>query len=214
MGFPNVDMFLVSLLKQKFAALKAAPDFTLNDLFDDLSNDQIADIKSYIAAKTFSDDIRDRKTGQVHIVPHHPLADIPLPQIGISLGNDQTAEEFLNDNVGDATPYPETGTPTHWDIPKGYWAQANYQIDVVAATKPEAIWLSRFVQRFICEEKAALDQIGVKEIKLSLSDSRPAPEYQPMSVFNRTVQISCKVANRWTKRIPASAYASGNNTYF
>lgn len=211
MGFPNVDIFLVSMLISKFNAVKASPTFTISDLFDDLSSPEQAEITTYIERKTFTDDLREREDSQVFIFPHFPMLNMPLPQIGISLGQEDTAEKFFDDVVGDATPYPETGEQTHWAIPKGYWAAAHYQIDVVCATKDEAIWLSRFIQRFVCEELDTLDQIGVKEVSISQQDMVLNQEQQPMTVFNRTVRISCKAANTWTKLIPVELYEQGVN---
>ena len=212
MGFPNVDIFLVGKLLEKFTAVKASPTFAVADLFEDLTSQDWTDITIYLGRKTFTKDLRDRPTSAVYIMPHFPLLDMPLPQIGISLGNEQTVEKFLDDTVGDATPYPSTGTQTHWDVPKGYWASANYTIDVAAATKDETIWLARFVQRFLCEEQDALDAIGAKEVTISQQDMRLNNDQMPVTVFNRQVTVSCKVANTWTKRLPVSTYTLGANS--
>lgn len=212
MGFPNVDIFLTSKLIERFAQAKADTSFIVPDLFDDLSLAEQTEISTYIQRKNYTDDLRDRTDSEVFIFPSYPMFHIPLPQIGISLGNEDTAEKFFDDVVGDATPYPSTGTQTHWDIPKGYWAQATYQADIVCTTKDEVVWLSRFVQRFIMEELDTLDQIGVKEVAVSLQDTIPKTEAQPTTAFSRVVKIGCKVANTWTKRIPVSFYQTGNNT--
>lgn len=211
MGFPNVDIFLTSKLIERFAQAKADPSFIVPDLFDDLLEAEQSEIITYIERKNFTDDLRERTDSEVFIFPSYPMFHIPLPQIGISLGNEDTADKFFDDVVGDATPYPLTGTQTHWDIPKGYWAQASYQADIVCTTKDEVIWLSRFVQRFIMEELDTLDQIGVKEVAVSLQDTMPKTEAQPTTAFSRVVRISCKVANTWTKRIPVQFYESGMN---
>lgn len=212
MGFPNVDIFLTSKLIERFAQAKADPSFIVPDLFDDLSLAEQTEISTYIQRKNFTDDLRDRNDSEVFIFPSYPMFQIPLPQIGISLGTEDTSEKFFDDVVGDATPYPNLEEITHWDIPKGYWAQASYQADIVCTTKDEVIWLSRFVQRFIMEELDTLDQIGVKEVALSLQDTMPKTEAQPTTAFSRAVRISCKVANTWTKRVPVSFYQTGNNT--
>lgn len=212
MGFPNVDIFLSAKLIERFNQTKADPSFIVADLFDDLDAAEQAEITEYIQRKSYTDDLRERTDSELFIFPSYPMFNVPLPQIGISLGNEDTAEKFFDDVVGEAVPYPDAINPTHWDIPKGYWAQANYQADIVCTTKDEVIWISRFVQRFVVEELDTLDQLGVKEVMVSLQDTMLKNETQPTIAFSRTLRISCKVANTWTKRIPASFYTTGNNT--
>ncbi len=214
MGFPNVDIFLSAKFIERFNEVKADPSFIISDLFDDLSAAEQAEIAEYIQRKNFTDDLRERTDSEVFIFPSYPMFTVPLPQIGISLGNEDTAEKFFDDVVGEATPYPDGENPTHWDIPKGYWASANYQADIVCATKDEVIWLSRFLQRFIVEELDNLDQIGVKEVAVSLQDTMVKTEAQPTTAFSRVVRINCKVANTWTKRIPVNFYQTGVNTFW
>lgn len=212
MGFPNVDIFLVKTIIEKFQALQAAPAFTIYDLFEDLSQPERDEITAYITRKTFTDDLREREDSQVFIFPHFPMLNMPLPQIGVSLGQEETSDKFFGDTVGEAVAVKDINdVVTHWDIPKAYIASANYQADIVCATKDEAIWLSRFVQRFICEELDALDQIGVKQVDIGLADMVLKQDQQPMTVFNRAVRLSCKVENTWLKRIPVQTYDSGIN---
>ena len=213
MGFPNVDIFLVDKLLAKFNAVKADPEFTINDLFDDFDSGRRAEVTTYIANKTFVTDLRKRGSNEVFILPHFPLIDQPFPQIAISLGQENTAEKFLDDLVGESEPaYDSHGVQIGWDIPKGYLGAASYRIDVVCATKEEAVWLSRFIQRFICELQDDLDGIGAKEIDVSLADMKLEPEHMPQTVFNRTVMIHCKVENLWKKRIPLSTYQLCDNS--
>lgn len=211
MGFPNVDIFLSAKFIERFNEAKVNPTFIVSDLFDDLSVAEQAEIIEYIQRKNFTDDLRERTDSELFVFPSYPMFNVPLPQIGISLGSENTAEKFFDDVVGEATPYPETGDQTHWAIPKGYWAQADYQADIVCTTKDEVIWLSRFLQRFIMEELDTLDQIGVKEVAVSLQDTMLKSEHQPITAFSRSVRISCKAANTWTKLIPVAYYQTGNN---
>lgn len=211
MGFPNVDIYFSSKFIERFNEVKLDPTFLVGDLFDTLSEEERIEITTYIQRKNFTDDLRQITDSEVFIFPSYPMLTVPLPQIGISLGNEDTKEKYLRDLVGDAKPYPATGTQTHWDIPKGYWAAANYQADIVCTTKDEVIWLSRFLQRFIVEAQDELDLMGVKNISVSLQDTIIKTESQPTTAFSRTVRISCDVANTWTKRVPVSTYVAGEN---
>ena len=213
MGFPNIDIYLAKQILDKFVAVKTDEGFAINDTFDDLDEGYRAEIIAYVNRKVFTSDLRDRNDNQVYILPHFPIIDMPLPQIGISLGQESTAEKFLDDLQGDSTPvYDEDGIQTHWDIPKGYIGSALYRIDVVTSTKDEAIWLARLIQRFVCEEQNALADIGAYEIDITLADLKLEQEHLPQTIFNRAVQISCKVQNTWTKRIPVAYYETGINT--
>lgn len=213
MGFPNVDVFLVNKFIERFVEVKADPTFLIEDLFSDLPEAERLEITTYIQRKNFTDDLRQMTDSEVFIFPSYPMMNIPLPQIGVSLGNEDTKEKFFRDLVGEAKPYPDAANPTHWDIPKGYWASANYQADIVCTTKDEVIWLSRFLQRFIVEAQDELDLIGVKNISISLHDTLIKTETQPTTAFSRTIRMNCDVANQWTKRIPVSVYTTGENIY-
>jgi hypothetical protein len=211
MGFPNVDIFLVKKLLERFEETQRTPKFFIGDTFDDLDPGRQAEITTYITRKTFTDDLRNRGENRVAIFPHFPMFDMTFPQIGISLGQESPGDTFVGDSAGESTPFPATGTPTHWDIPKLYLGAAMYRIDIVTATKDEAIWLSRLVQRFICEEQESLAAIGAFDIGITIADLKLEQDQQPLTVFNRAVQINCKVMNRWTKRVPVGTYETGVN---
>lgn len=213
MGFPNVDIFLVDNLLTKFNAVKAAPTDIINDLFEGFDAGRKAEVTTYIGRKTFVTDLRKRGGSEVYIFPHFPLLDQPLPQIAISLGQENPADRFIGDVIGDSEPvYNAEDVQTGWDIPKGYIAAVNYHIDCVCATKEEAIWLSRFVQRFVLELQGDLADIGAIEIDVSLADIKLEPEHMPQTVFNRAVMIHGKAENRWKQRVPLTSYQTGNNT--
>lgn len=203
MGFPNVDIFLVSKFQKRFKGLASSDGtFIINDLFDDLDREDIAAVSSYVRRKMFTTDLRDRADEQVYILPHFPLLDMPLPQIGVSLGNDTTAGGFLGDITEEsAEVLNSTGERIGWDVQKGYLSSATYQIDIAAATKLETIWLSRFVQRFILEEQENLAQAGVLNIDISLQDMRVDQSAMPCMVFARQVNMKCTLANAWRKRL-------------
>jgi len=212
MGFPNIDKYLVKRFIENFSEIQFDDGFAINDTFDDMDSGQIAEIAMYLNRKTFTPDLRSRGGNQVFVFPHFPQLDMPLPQIGISLGQETASDHFLGDAAGNSTRYPLTGTQTHWDVPKIYIGAATYRIDVVTATKDEAIWLARMIQRFLCELQEELSNIGVYEMDIVLADLKLEQDQQPQTIFNRAVQINCKIQNSWTKRIPMETYQTGINT--
>lgn len=212
MGFPNVDVFLVDTFLEKFAAMKLSPTFVIDDTFTDFDAGRKSELEAYIARKTFTDDLRNRIDQQVYIMPNFPLADMPFPQIAVTLGSENPSERFLSDSVGDSTPvYDVNNVQIAWDIPKGYIGSATYKIDVVTATKEEAIWISRLLQRFILESQDALAEIGALSVDLTMQDMRLEQEQAPITVFNRSIQMTCRTENTWTIRIPYSQYGTGQN---
>lgn len=214
MGFPNVDIFLCKKFEQCFLAVQADPTYTIDDLFEDLDDDERAEITTYLQSIVFTKNLRERDDNQryVYIVPHFPMIDMPFPQIGISLGTETTSEKFIGDYTGDPTPVMDTnGKTIAWDQSKGYYANANWNIDVVCATKDEAVWLSRFCQLFVCQQLEALDAIGVVEVAIATADMKVEQEHFPHIVFNRRVMVTGKAANTWKKRISAYEYQTGMN---
>ena len=215
MGFPNVDLILKDLFLAEFAAVKAAPDFAVEDLFEDRSAGEQAEIKTLISAKTYTDNTRDRGDGKrVFIIPHFPAADLPFPQIGIYSGTVDENDHLLGDYTEPAQAVLDgQGQTIAWDIVKGYWESSAWNVDVVAATKDEAIWFARFCQYFICQNLADLHQKGIVEVGISMTDLRlDKGTMQPMEYFVRGLKIHCRIANTWKSRQPVSYYETGINT--
>jgi len=216
MGFPNVDLQLVKIFLAGFAAAKADPT-VIDDLFEDLDDTDRAAIKQYLASLTVTDDVRQRKEHHryLYLLPHFPLSGYPFPQIGVSLGTEDSAERFISDYTGDPVPVTDQqGTLIGYDQEKGYLGQGHWNIDVVSATKPESIWLSRFCQLFICESQDYLTGLGIQEVSVALGDIKLEAQQtmQPSEIFNRGVRVSAKVANTWKKRLPINGdYQTGIN---
>lgn len=215
MGFPSLDLFLVDMIADSFLSTKSNLDFVINDTFTDFSSEKKLSVKTYLSRKTFTTDIKSRDDQRVYILPHFAVIDMPLPQISVSLGQEGTAEKVLGDYSGESLPVRNAdGEITHWDIRKLYLASASYRIDVVTQTKEETIWLSRLIQRFICESQDLMANIGVFEIDITVEDLKVEQEQLPMLVYNRAIQISCKVENSWITRYPIQvSQIYGNASY-
>ena len=214
MGFPNIDIFLVKTILAKLKAFQGEENYRLEEIFDDLDAAEIADIRQFLAGATTTKNTRDRGGRRIYVLPHYPQAEIPFPQIGVSLGNEDTADRFLGDDTGgEAEPVldDDENVIAH-DLQKGYWGSGLWMIQIMAHTKDEVIWLSRLCQQALVDSFAALAEMGLLEVSLSLADLRPDPQYYPEFVFLRGVKvIAGKVANTWKKRIPASFYQTGVN---
>lgn len=218
MGFPNVDKFLVRRFMEGFRAVQADPATVIDDLFEDLDELERADIGLYVSQRVVTDDIKERGDGLKHlyILPSFPLADEPFPQIGISLGNEADTERFIGNDIGEPPVEVKdaAGTIIAYDIHKGYWASGSWNVDVVTATKDEAVWLSRFCQLFVCQAFDDLDKMGVHEVGVVLQDIKLNPDsaMQPNNIMVRGLRITAgKVANTWKIRVPASYYQTGIN---
>lgn len=216
MGFPNVDLLLKDIFLREFQAAKLNPDLVVGDIFEDRPESEQVEIGDYVRAREFVSSARERGDAKrVFILPHFPSAEIPFPQIGIYHGETSGTDRFLGDIVGDADPvFDQYQNLTGWRQKYGYYEMANWNIDVVASTKEEAIWLSRFCQYFICQSFDDLARIGVLEVSLSLSDLRiDKGAMQPMEAFVRGVRVTAKTENTWIKMLPANIeFRTGNNT--
>jgi hypothetical protein len=213
MGFPNVDLILRDIFIAGFAAAQNAPEATVADLFDDRSPAEQLEVVRFLNSRTFTGDTRDRGDARrVFILPHFPTADLPFPQIGVYSGEVDANDRALGDYQGEATEVIENAELVGWAQEMGYWEMSSWNIDVVTASKEEAIWLARFCQYFICQELRTLTVKGVVEVGIAMSDLRAEKgTLQPLGMFVRGVKIHAKVANTWTKRLPLQSYASGNN---
>jgi hypothetical protein len=213
MGFPNVDLILRDLFLAQFAAAKLDPQTVVADLFEDRSAAEQAEIAAYLTARLFTGDVRDRGGNRrVFILPHFPAVDLPFPQIGIYSGEVDSNDRVLGDATGETEPVYDGETLIGWDETKGYWELSSWNIDVIAATKDETIWLSRLCQYFICQQLLDLHQQGIIEVGIALTDLRmDKGTLQPMQAFVRGVKVHCRVANTWKKRLPVGTYQTGNN---
>lgn len=217
MGFPNVDIFLVKAVLATLNELKSsAGRYKVDELFEDLDPAERQEVHQYLNAMVPTSDIRERGKRHLYVLPNFPLAEIPVPQIGISLGAEETAERWLGDDPGiDPEPVMQGDQLVAWDHYRGYWAAASWNMDLVVQTKDEAIWLSRICQLAACENFDALDAMGVKEVTVALQDVRIDPKMFPDMVFVRSVRVSAgRILNSWKKRIPVGAYTyqTGINT--
>lgn len=213
MGFPNVDMILKKIMVEEFKALQLNSSLAISDLFEDMTPAEQTRIANYLRSITITDDVRDRGDRRLFILPHFPLIDLPLPQIGLSVGEESAGERVLGDYAGEATPVADSdGTVIAWDIPHGYFANGSWNIDIVTASKDETVWLSRLCQYFICRSLDDLDGYGIKEISLSLTDIKIEQQtMQPGDFFARSIRMTGKAANTWIKRVSASYYQTGIN---
>lgn len=211
MAFPNVDKIIVAMLAAKFTELQQAPEHTLADLFGDLPLSEHIEIETYIMGKIFETDVKSREGNKVYILTTSPRLDMPFPQISVTLGQEDT-DRYMGDNTGTSTEVRDAaGALIGWDVEKGFYAKTSYSIMTVTATKDEAIWLTRLIQRFIFEEMTMLESKGIMQIDLSTADMQPAPDQQPIDVCNRTIRFTATTANTWTKRVLYAPIQEGAN---
>jgi len=215
MGFPNADKAIQRLLVNRFSELQDDTAFTINDLFDDLEVDERQKIADYIARKSFISDIRERGDSYAYIMLSFPMIDMPMPQISVTVGNDE-ADRWLHDSTGiESIPVTDTnGDVVAWDITKGFYASSTINISVIATNKDEVIWLSRLCQRFIFESTEQLALQGIIELEVGMSDAQLNQDILPTPAMARQLRITCKTENTWKRRIPASVYATGINTHW
>lgn len=212
MGFPNIDKLLVKIFAAGFTSLQqdATP---VSEIFEDLDDSEQNEIITYVRKKQISTDIRDHEGSQLYILPNFPLLAAPLPQIGVTLGSEQS-DRSIGDWTGEATPVKDAGNNViAWKAPKGCLANSTWNINIVAATKDEVAWLTRICQACIYDALDTLDAAGVLEAVINVADVKIEQEQIPMAVFARMITVTGRVAHTWSKLIPNTVYTTGNNTY-
>lgn len=214
MGFPNIDLILRDLFLEQFEAAKADPYTVINDLFEDRNDIDRAEIIEFLLKRTFTKDVKDRgERKRVFILPHFPAVDLPFPQIGIYAGESDGTDRAIGDCSSEPVPVYDGDTLIAWDEVKGFWEVASWNVDVIAATKDEVIWLTQLCRYFICQQLPALTAMGILEIDFSMPDLKiDKGTLQPMEFFVRGLRIRAKAANTWKKRYPVGNYQTGINT--
>jgi hypothetical protein len=212
MGFPNVDLLLVDIVEAGFLSTQINPDRNIADVFSDLPVISRQKIVDYIISRRFVTDITRREDNTIYIMPNFVMTGLPFPQIGISLGTDTATEQFLGNETGNTSIVTMANGNDEIATEYAYYSTASWQIDIVAATKPEVVWLSRLCQLFILLQTYSLDEMGVSELTISLNDLKLEPEHYPSIVFARSISIHAKVYNSWLDYQPAITYQTGINT--
>lgn len=205
MGFPNVDLYLVSRFIECFSNAKGNLDFYVSDIMEDRPDAERETIRLYLNGLRVTSDQKDRSSEKtLFVVPSWPMFDLPFPQIGVSLASEGTVERLLGDETGTK----RTGTAIiggvevgFQDTEYGYWASGQWNVDVVCASKLEAVWLANLCRRFVLASFLDLDEMGVKEVTLSLADIRLEGEQLPVPVFGRRLSIIAgRVTHTWWER--------------
>jgi hypothetical protein len=217
MGFPNIDKFLVKRFLEEFALIQTDPQEVVDDIFEEMDPEERKEVCTYLVNTNFTRSLEDRPENQrsCYVIPHWPVAEVPFPQIGISLGEEAQADKFLGDYTGQSTPVvsKQTGETIAWKIPKGYLSMDSWMIDVVCGTKDEAIWLTNLCKYFILKALPDLSELGLMEAALGINDVKLDQNSmtQPITYFVRTIRLSGKKANTWSKKVPAQYYQEGVN---
>ncbi len=214
MGIPNIDLYLVALFRSFFVLAQGEGQTLIDDLFEGHPQAEISSIKSYLRRHVMTSDTRQRSDDQPHIyfIENYPLADIPFPQICVTVGNETTSEHFLGDETGQQEIVTDSeGTVLAVDKENTVFSRGAWSVDVVASSKREVVWLSRLCQLAIFSNLDQLASVGLTEVDLSVADMRLDPQFYPQVAPARRISVTGLVSQTWSVRVEAVQYQSGIN---
>lgn len=214
MGIPNIDLYLISLLQAFFGLVKGPGAYVLDDLFAGHAAEEIDSIKLYLATHEVTADIRKQREGQryLYLLDSYPLADIPFPQVCVTVGDENSVEHFLGDESGTRESIEDgAGNVIAFDDEQVVMSSGTWAIDIMASTKRELVWLSRISQLAILSNLAQLHDVGLMEIDCSVADMRLDPQHFPQTGLARRLTIRGKVRQTWNIRLEAHIYKPGAN---
>ena len=215
MAFNDVDLYLSDKLMETINELRGDDIYVLEDAFSGRPERELAALREYLGKLVLTDDVDHRKKDGEHVLYvllSFPLADLPAPQICITLPTEQANDFPLGAGVQDTEEATDgDGNVTGYVIRKGYFAQGQWNVDILAASKLEAIWLARMVQLTILRCLDDMDLNGVKNVSFNTVDLEIAQQQLPQLMFARRIQISGVVIQEWIEHQSNGIYAEGVN---
>jgi len=214
MGFPSLNFYLKKMFVRELELIQSKPATIVSQVFTDGWDDKERErIVSYLNELNVTDDRTDVGKKYLYILPHYPLLDMAFPQIGISTGNEITAERGLGDETGEEVEIRDgSNNLIARDIERGYFCRGQYIITLLGNYE-EIIWLATLCKYIVSLRQDELDGIGFKNVDISVADLKPNPELTPHVLFGREVTLSGLLVNTWYKRNSVSTtYGTGGNT--
>lgn len=162
---------------------------TDQSLIDDLFSDFPADIRSYI--KTYF-----AKTTNIPVRLGWPRPDMTLPAINISLGSEQESDgnDLLGDHMEEGYVRNAEGEVSQIGEISGFGTACSHNLLVLTQSSDATVYLYNVVRRIIFVNKMALEEAGIKNLRINGSDMQFEENYFPEFVFARNVNLSC---NTW-----------------
>lgn len=180
-----IDILLKDEIGARLADLRARPNL-VDQIFKGTSGETRAQIKAYLATAAI-----EVRLGWVQATTHMPCIAITLPaqqegqqMIGSDPGSvyDSDLDDFLPSNyVEDGTFYEEQSTPF----------TGSADLAIYATNGSECAWLAAILTWIALRARPALEDAGLVEQRLTVTDFMPASDYpQPDPAYTRVVKIA------------------------
>jgi len=180
------DLIFKDIIERRIADLRERPN-RADDIFRGTSSSTRTAIKGYLAGDTPI----DVRLGWVQ-------AATRLPCIAIVLPSEQESQQVIGSDPGDGHD-SETGMPLpSWDVIDGVYSEqattgfsGSVDAAVYAANATEASWLAAIVKWVALTARPALEDHGMVEQRITMTDFMPASDYpQPDPAYTRVVKIA------------------------
>lgn len=179
------DLYLKDRLGAWLTTLRSQPTM-VDDVFRGMSADTRAKIKSYLLTAKI-----DLRLGWV-------MDTTPLPVIAVTLPSEQEQTQFIGSEPGEVYNEDSGLWLPNEDVATGYLidsavAEFSGAVDVAvyAQNATEATWLAAIMKWLLLQLRTELDEQGLRDQRLTMTDFMPASEYPaPDPAYTRVVKLT------------------------
>lgn len=180
------DLLIQELIETWIGTIKARLDY-IDAIFSDLSTGQRTKIKSYITAV----DLDVRLGWTQH--------GTKMPCIAITLPGEQEAQQYIGSEPGEAldtltdqwvpSSYVDRDVNRYLEVQKTQFSGA-VDAAVYALNATETTWLVNILKWILLINREPLEDAGLTEQRVSVTDFMPAPDYpQPDPAYTRVCKL-------------------------
>lgn len=192
------DLILQGYLEQGLALVQGRPAL-VDEIFAGAAEPQRSQIRAYVAGWSNPATRPEVRLGWVQ-------ATARMPCIAVTLPGEQEAGQFVGSEPGfdqlDDEPIPSWGmSGDGLTYEEGQIAQFSGAVDaaIYALNATEATWIAAIVKWCLLRFRPELEDAGLLEQRLSMTDFMPASDYpQPDPAYTRVVKLSYLAMVRYT----------------
>lgn len=195
---PLIDDYLQMYLVEKLKFLKAHP-ILLDRIFSTGRRKTLEDLKNFIVNKQVRVILgypRDQTTLPCYVIVLAPESEVPM-----GLGDDEGDFEGLE--YDDELVTPENEAKQNLAIKKmspfldGVYMASSYRIECWSDNADLTSYMYAILKWCIWTSRSDMLKRGWIDIKISGTDMEPTPDYMPMFIYRRTLQLSLMYENKY-----------------
>lgn len=190
MGLLPVEFILRDLIDSEIKAVKADPTL-LNEILEGYTTNT----KGGAALLSMMEEYFSEAS--VRVIIGWPRDVSTIPCVAISIDDKRESQKFLggyiDTEVLQNNPEDEDEVTGYEDLVGSYF-QASYRMTCLEKTGDVVIVLAAIVETALMRNRLVLNDNGIRNNEIQVSDNMPLPEYIPNTLYNRSVTLTCSVA--------------------